>query len=196
MEASIDRRSEFDELLRPTKPAWIGLGLVELIAAFLALAVPAITNVPIPELVALLLAACGIARLLHAYRLRRWNAFFGDLLIGVFNVASAVAILAHPYVGVTELSTIVGAWCLAVGAEGAATALRPPRVPSWEWLVGSGFASVLLGMAVLAGWSETVLQTIALVVAANLLINGASTFLVGVSIRGPAAFVEPPAAPA
>jgi uncharacterized membrane protein HdeD (DUF308 family) len=195
MDAPIDRPSDFDEILRPTKSAWITLGLVELIAAFLALAVPGITTVPIPELVALLLGVCGIARLWHAYQLRRWNTFFGDLLIGVLYVATAVAILAHPYVGITELATIVGAWCLAVGDVGAATALRPPRVPSWQWLVASGFASALLGLSVLAGWSETVLQTIDLVVAANLMINGVGTLLVGVTIPRPG-FVEPPPAPA
>lgn len=161
------------------KTAWIVLGIVELLAAVVAVVVPATTTTAVAELIAVLLLVTGAVRIVHAWQIRHWTASFGDLLLGLLFVATAVLIFARPYVGALSLAMIVGGWCLLVGAMDAVTALRPPRLAGWEGLLGTGLASLLVGMFVLVGWPTAGVQAIGVLAGANLLLDGMGSLIIG-----------------
>jgi len=194
MDPSTANPELLDEAFRATRTSWIVLGIVGLVTGVVALAMPGIAALATSLVLAAVLAVGGIARLVHAFQVRRWAWFFGNLVLGILYLAAAVLIFAQPMLGALSLALVVAFWCIGVGVVQIGSALSYPRLPAWGWMLASGVAGIVLGVLILSGWPAAALWALGLLVGMELVFSGISELMVGLSIPQ-LRLHEPPTAP-
>lgn len=176
------------ESLTETKTAWIVLGIVGLLTGLVALVVPGLAALATTIVLGVVLGVGGIARLVHAFQVRRWSGFFWELLLAALYLVASALIITRPIVGMLSLALIVSVWCIAVGVVQVVTSLHKPRIPAWGWMLTSGIAGIVLGLLILSGWPAAAVWAVGLLVGLNLVFTGISELMIGMSIPR----LEPP----
>lgn len=162
---------------RASKPIrrtdFIVLGAALVVVGLVALAFPLIAALSFNWLVGLTLLAGGALTLVHAFRVRRWQGFAVQVLLGLLYLGGGLIFLANPFIGLLALTLALGAFFAADGVARMLLALQIRPQPGWGLFLASGIASFLLGALVLlglpSGWSLAILG---LIVAINMILTG------------------------
>src|SRR5215217_2109556 len=121
----------------PSGSRWgtIGLGILVIIMASIALAYPVGTTVALFFFLGLALLFEGIARIIHGFgdrTQRGWSRGF-SIGVGVLAVIFAILIMASPFFGAVLAGLIIGIILIIIGIQmisagiaGRETSLRPP----------------------------------------------------------------------
>src|SRR5262249_7128881 len=83
----------------------------------------------------------------------------------------------------SSLTLVLGTYFIASGISRAVINIQE-RFPGWGWALTSSLAEVFIGVLTLAGWPETSLFVLGTLVGVQLICSGATTFAVGMTIRG------------
>jgi len=151
------------------------LGVVAVIAGFLALVMPWVSGVGVTLVVGFAMVVGGVARLVGVFH----AAFIG----GALTLLAGVILVARPGVGLAVLTLMVGAYLLVDGIFGAVLAFHVRPEKGWGWMFFSAAAAFLLGVLLLAEWPLSGLWAIGTLVGINMLFAGFSMISIGSAAR-------------
>jgi len=162
---------------------FLALGIVQIVAGMLAVSFAfSATVASVVTLGVLLLVASG-AQVGAAIWARDWSGFFLFLLVGILYAVAGFFTLQQPVLAAESLTLMLAAAFLVGGVFRIIVALVE-RFPSWSWVLANGVITVLLGITIWQQWPASGLWVIGMFVGIDLIVNGVTWLILGVSVRG------------
>jgi uncharacterized membrane protein HdeD (DUF308 family) len=159
------------------------LGIVQIIAGSIAIAVPVVASFAAVAIFGAVLIVSAIFQLIHAFKVRSWprSAWFG--LGGVFYAIAGILVAINPVGGALALAVMIALLLIADGAlrAGIAMAVRP--LLGWGWLIAGGLGSIVVGVILLIGWPATALWITGLLLGIHLVFSGMMHFALALTSR-------------
>jgi uncharacterized membrane protein HdeD (DUF308 family) len=150
----------------------LALGLVQIIAGVIAIAVPVIASLAAVGIFGAVLLVTGIMQLIHAFKVRALPRSAWSGLGGVLYVIAGLLVVAYPLGGALTLAIMIAILFIADGTLRTVFGMTVRPVPGWGWLVAAGIASILVGVILLLGWPGTALWATGLLLGVNLIFGG------------------------
>jgi len=174
---TIAQTMNVDSATAPLGRRWgwlLALGIVEIIAGCVAIAVPVIASLAAVGIFAGILLVTAIFQLVHAFQVGAWprSAWYG--LGGLFYAVAGLLVIAYPLGGALTLAVLIGILFIADGALRVAFGMSARPVLGWGWLVAGGVASLIVGVILLLGWPATALWATGLLLGINLIFAGST----------------------
>ena len=150
------------------------LGVVEIVAGCIAIAVPVIASLAAVAIFGALLLVTAILQLVHAFQVRAWprSAWYG--LGGLLYAVAALLVIAYPLGGALTLAVLIGILFIVDGALRVAFGMSARPAIGWGWLVAGGVCSLTVGVILLLGWPATALWATGLLLGINLIFAGST----------------------
>src|SRR6202043_2019940 len=115
----------------------LALGIVQIIAGWIAIAIPVVASFAAVAIFGAVLLVTAIFQLIHAFRVRAWprSAWYG--LGGGFYAIAGLLVAINPISGALTLAVIIAILFIADGVLRVAfgTSVRP--LAGWGWLVAA-----------------------------------------------------------
>jgi uncharacterized membrane protein HdeD (DUF308 family) len=161
----------------------LALGIVQIIAGWIAIAIPVVASFAAVAIFGAVLLVTAIFQLIHAFRVRAWprSAWYG--LGGVFYAIAGLLVAINPISGALTLAVIIAILFIADGVLRVAfgTSVRP--ISGWGWLVAAGLCSIVVGVFLLIGWPATALWVTGLLLGVNLVFTGSMNVVLALVSR-------------
>ena len=159
------------------------LGIVTVIAGFLALVMPWASGVGVTMFVGFALIFGGVARLIAAFNAGSFGRGTLAFIGGALGLLAGVLMVARPGIGLATLTLMLGGYLLVDGIFGAVLAFQVRPEQGWGWILFSSAMSVILGFLLLREWPLTGLWAIGTLAGINLLFAGFSMISIGSAAR-------------
>jgi len=159
------------------------LGVVAVIAGFLALVMPWAGGVGVTVFVGFALMVGGIARVVAAFSAGSFGRGTLAFIGGALCLLAGVIMVARPGSGLAALTLMVGAYLLVDGIFGAVLAFQVKPQQGWGWMLFSAVMSVILGFLLLKEWPLSGIWAIGTLVGINMLFAGFSLISIGSAAR-------------
>ena len=184
------------ETARSSKWAWtLASGCLTLLLAVVAFFLPDVDLAPRGSLVGWLLVFAGVPELV--FGLKRASDDIGKAAIGsgLLTTAAGLLFINNPMLGYFPLASLVTAWLFLRGTWVFVMGMRARGHHLGPWLLISGAADVLLGLALLAGLqlstlvitlfgpTPEVVAKFAMILAASFMFTGMAQVAIGLSER-------------
>lgn len=157
-------------------------GTVFVIAGMLAIILPGMTAVGAALLIGAVLLGSGLVQAVASFgsKLHWWS-----LLSSLASVFVGGLMLLHPMAGTVALATLLAVFFAVEGVAEVFLSLefRPAR--NWGWLLASGIVSLVLAVILFAGWPQTTVFFLGIMIGINLLFYGAAVLALATSPRLP-----------
>lgn len=151
---------------------WLVVGVLSVLGGVLALANPLAASVAAETIIAWTFLLAGVLQVITAIRARGFAATLWAALIGVLGVLIGVSLLANPLAGLVSLTTIMGVVLLALGLAKLITAWSLRGADLFWLILLSGALSILLGAMIFASFPASVVRSLGLLLAIELISNG------------------------
>jgi len=161
----------------------IVLGVVTVIAGFLALVMPWASGVGIAIFVGIALVFGGVARLVGALSAGSFGRGTLAFIGGALTLLAGALMVARPGIALATLTLMLGAYLLVDGVFGAVLAFQVKPEKGWGWMLFSAVMGLLLGLLLLREWPFTGLSAIGTLVGIHMLFAGFSMISIGTSAR-------------
>src|SRR6266496_1038785 len=139
------------------KSGWIiALGVVYLIAGFIALGSVAMATVASVLIVGVMMIIAGVAEVFSAFQIKSWGKFLLWALLGVLYIVAGFVTFQNPLLAAVLLTLILGASLVASGIMRIFLAFSMKRETPWIWVVLSGVITLLLGLLILGRWLDRI----------------------------------------
>ncbi len=162
--------------------SFLTIGIVLIMLGTIALSSAFITTIASVFIFGLLLAAGGIAQVIHAFWAPEWKGFFVELLVGILSGVTGWLMIMYPVTGAASLTLMLASLFVAVGLFRISTALFT-SVEHWGWLLFAGIVTLALGILILAQWPAASLWVIGTFIAVELIFSGWSYVMFGFGLR-------------
>lgn len=130
-----------------------------------------------------LMIFAGVSQSVHAFwKERGWSGFFIDLLMGVLYVVAGFMLVANPAATAVSLTLIITMFLIFDGIFRIAAAIAV-RNPNWVWVLLSGVVTTALGIMIWRQWPYSGLWVIGLFVGIQMILNGWSLMMLGLTAR-------------
>ena len=151
--------------------SFLTIGIILILLGTIALGSAFITTLATVFLFGLLIAAGGIAQVVHAFWTPEWKGFFVQLLIGILSAVVGWLMVTNPLTGAVSLTLLLATLFIAIGLFRISTSLFT-SVEHWGWLLFAGIVSLALGILILSQWPAASLWVLGLFVAIELIFSG------------------------
>jgi uncharacterized membrane protein HdeD (DUF308 family) len=183
---TITQTMNMDTVAAPLGRRWgwlLTLGIVEIIAGGIAIAVPVIASLAAVAIFGAVLLVTAILQLVHAFQVRAWarSAWYG--FGGLLYAIAGLLVIAYPLGGALTLAVLVGILFIADGTLRVAFGMSARPVVGWGWLVAGGIGSLLVGVTLLLGWPATALWATGLLLGINLIFTGLTRITLALASR-------------
>lgn len=158
------------------------LGLLLIAAGTIAISYAFLASVAVVTLFGVLLVMGGVAQIVAAFWIGRWNGFSIAVLAGVLYIVVGGMAVARPGIALEAFTLLIGAFLL-VGGIFRSIAAMTLRLHDWGWLLLNGLVTGLLGLLVLAEWPASSIWVIGLFVGVDMLFNGWAWVMVALGVR-------------
>src|SRR6478609_6100506 len=166
------------------KWGWIvALGVVYLIAGFVALGSVGMATVASVLVVRAMMIVAGAAEIIGAFQMKSWGKFVIWALLGVLYVIAGFLTFENPLFAAVLLTLFLGASLLASGAVRLFLAFSMKRESPWVWVALSGAITLLLGLLIVARWPVNSVYILGLFLGIDLIMAGAGWVSLGFSLR-------------
>jgi uncharacterized membrane protein HdeD (DUF308 family) len=166
------------------KWGWIvALGVVYLIAGFVALGSVVMATVASVLVVGAMMIVTGAAEIIGAFQMKSWGKFVIWALLGVLYVIAGFLTFENPLFAAVLLTLFLGASLLASGAVRLFLAFSMKRESPWVWVALSGAITLLLGLLILARWPVNSVYILGLFLGIDLIMAGAGWVSLGFSLK-------------
>jgi len=180
------RNPQADSALAPlrAKSGWIvALGVVYLLAGFIALGSVVMATVASVLVVGVMMIIAGVAELINAFQIKSWGKFLIWALLGVLYIVAGFATFENPLFAAVLLTLILGASLVASGVVRIFLAFNMKRETPWIWVALSGVVTLLLGLLILARWPINSIYILGLFLGIDLIMAGAGWIGLGFGLR-------------
>jgi uncharacterized membrane protein HdeD (DUF308 family) len=166
------------------KWGWIvALGIVYLIAGFVALGSMMIATVASVLVVGAMMIVAGVAEIIGAFQMKSWGKFLIWALLGVLYVIAGFLTFDNPLFAAVLLTLFLGASLIASGAVRLFLAFSMKRESPWVWVALSGAITLLLGLLIVARWPVNSVYILGLFLGIDLIMAGAGWVSLGFALR-------------
>ncbi|MEK9278716.1 MULTISPECIES: HdeD family acid-resistance protein [unclassified Bradyrhizobium] len=166
------------------KWGWIvALGVVYLIAGFIALGSVMMATVASVLVVGAMMIVAGVTEVIGAFQLKSWGKFLIWALLGVLYVIAGLLTFENPLFAAVLLTLFLGASLIASGAVRLFLAFSMKRESPWVWVALSGAITLLLGLLIVARWPVNSVYILGLFLGIDLIMAGAGWVSLGFSLR-------------
>ena len=166
------------------KSGWIiALGVVYVLAGFIALGSVVMATVASVLVVGVMMIIAGVAEVFSAFQIKSWGKFLPWALLGVLYIVAGFVTFENPLLAAVLLTLILGASLLASGAMRIFLAFSMKRETPWVWVLLSGVITLLLGVLILARWPVSSLYILGVFLGIDLIMAGAGWIGLGFGLR-------------
>ena len=166
------------------KSGWIvALGVVYVIAGFIALGSVVMATVASVLIVGVMMIIAGVAEVFSAFQIKSWGKFLLWVLLGVLYIIAGFVTFENPLLAAAVLTLILGASLVASGIIRIILAFSMKREMPWVLVLLSAVITLLLGVLILAHWPVSSLYILGLFLGFDLIIAGAGWIGLGLSLR-------------
>ena len=167
-----------------TKSGWIiALGVVYVIAGFVALGSIMIATVASVLIVGVMMIVAGVAELINAFQIKSWGKFLIWALLGVLYIVAGFVTFENPLLAAVVLTLILGASLVASGIIRVIIGFSMKRETPWMWVALSGAITLLLGLLILARWPINSVYILGLFLGIDLIMAGTGWIWLGSGLR-------------
>ena len=149
-------------------------GIVSILLGIIAIATPAIAGKAVVVVIGLALLCSGAVQIVQGFRADSWSGKLPSLALGALTGVFALAVLAHPLLGLKFLTLLLAAYFAVIGISKIVASFTFRKVFSWPLMFGSGLISLLLGVLIWEQWPLSGLWAVGVLVGVDLLITGIS----------------------
>src|ERR1700710_359228 len=166
------------------KSGWIvALGVVYLIAGFIALGSVMMATVASVLIVGVMMIIAGVAEVFSAFQIKSWGKFLLWVLLGVLYIIAGFVTFENPLLAAALLTLILGASLVASGIMRVILAFGMKQETPWIWILLSGAITLLLGIVILAHRPVSSLYILGLFLGIDLVLAGAGWVGLGLGLR-------------
>jgi uncharacterized membrane protein HdeD (DUF308 family) len=166
------------------KSGWIvALGVIYVIAGFVALGSVVLATVATVFVVGIMMLIAGAAEVINAFQIKTWGKFLLWLLLGVLYIVAGFVTFENPLLAAALLTLLLGVSLVASGIMRIVLAFSMKEGAPWIWVALSGAITLLLGIVILAHWPVSGLYILGLFLGIDLVLAGASWIAVGFGLR-------------
>ena len=167
------------------KWGWIvALGVVFLIAGFVALGSAVAATASAVMIVGIMMIMGGVAEIVAAFSVKGWGKFVVWMLLGLLYVGAGVIAIGNPFAAATILTLML---CAALVAGGVlriflAFSMKSAGKP-WGWVVLSGLVTLLLGIMIIAKWPASSFFVLGIFLGIDLIFIGSGWVTMGLALK-------------
>jgi uncharacterized membrane protein HdeD (DUF308 family) len=166
------------------KSGWIiALGIVYVIAGFIALGSVVFATVVTVFVVGVMMLVGGAAEVINAFQVKSWGKFLLWLLLGVLYIIAGFVTFENPLFAAALLTLMLGFALVASGIMRIILAFGMKEGAPWVWVLLSGVVTLLLGLVILTHWPISGLYILGLLLGIDLIFAGTSWIGVGFGLR-------------
>ncbi|PWT90034.1 MAG: hypothetical protein C5B56_06120 [Proteobacteria bacterium] len=166
------------------KWGWIvALGVVYLIAGFIALGSMVMATVASVIVVGAMMIVAGVTEIIGAFQMKSWGKFLIWALLGVLYVIAGFLTFENPLFAAVLLTLFLGVSLIASGAVRLFLAFSMKRESPWVWVALSAVITLLLGLLIVARWPVNSVYILGLFLGIDLIMAGAGWISVGLSLK-------------
>lgn len=190
-------RTDSDTTPLRAKWGWIvALGIIYVIAGFIALGSIVMATVASVFVVGVMMIIAGVAELFNAFQIKSWGKFLIWALLGVLYIVAGFVTFENPLFAAVLLTLILGASLVASGAVRIFLAFNMKRETPWIWVALSGVVTLLLGLLILARWPINSIYILGLFLGIDLIMAGAGWIGLGFGLHQQRPVTSRPGLPA
>jgi uncharacterized membrane protein HdeD (DUF308 family) len=176
--------------MAPLRAKWgwiVALGVVYVIAGFIALGSIVAATAASVLVVGIMMIVAGVAEIINAFQIKSWGKFLIWALLGVLYIVAGFVTFENPLLAAVLLTLMLGASLLVSGIVRIFLAFSMKRETPWIWVALSGVITLLLGLLILARWPINSVYILGLFLGIDLIMAGAGWIGLGFGLhRGPA----------
>jgi uncharacterized membrane protein HdeD (DUF308 family) len=166
------------------KSGWIvALGVVYVIAGFVALGSIVFATVATVFVVGIMMLIAGVAEVINAFQIKTWGKFLLWLLLGVLYIVAGFVTFENPLLAAAILTLMLGFALVASGIMRIILGFSMKQGMPWLWVVLSGAITLLLGIVILVHWPVSGLYILGLFLGIDLIFAGVSWIGIGFGLR-------------
>jgi len=172
--------------ITPLRAKWgwiVALGVVYVVAGFVALGSVMTATVASVLVVGVMMIVAGIAELFNAFQIKSWGKFLIWALLGVLYIIAGFVTFENPLFAAVLLTLILGASLVASGVVRIFLAFNMKRETPWIWVALSGVVTLLLGLLILARWPINSIYILGLFLGIDLIMAGAGWIGLGFGLH-------------
>jgi uncharacterized membrane protein HdeD (DUF308 family) len=170
----------------PLRAKWgwiVALGVVYLLAGFIALGSVVMATVASILVVGVMMIVAGVAEVFSAFQIKSWGKFLLWALLGVLYIIAGFVTFENPLLAAALLTLILGASLVASGIMRIILGFSMKRETPWIWVLLSGVITLLLGLLILAHWPVSSLYILGVFLGIDLIMAGAAWIGLGFGLR-------------
>jgi len=161
----------------------LALGVVEIIAGCVAIAVPIVASLAAVAIFGGVLLVTAFFQLAHAIQVRAWPRSMWYLLGGVLYAIAGLLVLAYPLGGALTLTVLIATLLIADGALRTTFGILARRAAGSGWVLASGIASIVVGVLVFLSWPASALWATGLLLGVNLVFSGVTRSFLALELK-------------
>jgi uncharacterized membrane protein HdeD (DUF308 family) len=174
----------------PLRAKWgwiVALGIVYVVAGFVALGSIVTATVASVFVVGVMMIVSGVAELINAFQIKSWGKFLIWAMLGVLYIIAGFVTFENPLFAALLLTLMLGASLAASGVVRIILAFNMKREMPWIGVALSGVITLLLGLLILARWPINSVYILGLFLGIDLIMAGAGWMALGFGLhRDPA----------
>jgi len=170
----------------PLRAKWgwiVALGVIYLIAGFIALGSVAMATVVSVLIVRIMMIVSGVAEVISAFQIKSWGKFLLWALLGVLYIIAGLVTFQNPLLAAVLLTLVLGAALVVSGIMRIVLAFSMKRETPWIWVALSGVITLLLGVLILLRWPVSSVYILGLFLGIDLIMAGAGWIGLGLGLR-------------
>jgi len=166
------------------KSGWIvALGVVYVIAGFIALGSVVFATVVSVFVVGVMMLIAGVAEVINAFQIKTWGKFLLWLLLGALYIVAGFVTFENPLLAAAVLTLLLGFALLASGVMRIVLAFSMKEEMPWIWVAVSGLITLLLGLVILAHWPVSGLYILGIFLGVDLIMAGVGWIGIGLGLK-------------
>jgi uncharacterized membrane protein HdeD (DUF308 family) len=172
--------------IAPLRGKWgwiVALGIVYVVAGFIALGSIVMATVAGVLVVGIMMIVAGVAEVINAFQIKSWGKFLLWALLGVLYIVAGFVTFDNPLFAAVLLTLLLGASLIASGIMRIFLAFSMKAETPWIWMALSGVITLLLGLLILARWPINSVYVLGLFLGIDLIMAGAGWVGLGFGLR-------------
>ena len=170
----------------PLRAKWgwiVALGVVYVVAGFIALGSVAMATVASVLVVGVMMIIAGVCEIINAFQIKSWGKFLVWALLGVLYIVAGFMAFENPALAAVVLTLLLGASLFASGLLRIFLAFNMKHERPWIWVALSGVITLLLGLIILVHWPVNSVYILGLFLGIDLIIAGAGWIGLGFGLH-------------
>ena len=172
--------------IEPLRAKWgwiVALGVLYVVAGFIALGSVVMATVATVFVVGVMMLIAGVVEVISAFQMQSWGKFLLWVVLGALYIVAGFATFENPLLAAALLTLLLGASLVASGIMRIVLAFGMKGESAWVWVLGSGVITTLLGAMIVIHWPVSSLCILGLFLGIDLIFAGTSWVGIGFALR-------------